>query len=144
MKNDAAVVTSTNRHRFFAVVVFVARLKVNKTSLLFSVLTTARVALCSDYCFYRLLNYDGLYLLDQWRSYDFVLRKRVMDILLRKLLHIPYTQYDENYRSFNDIIILKNISFEFFVLRVCLCLKLPNDNRVLFVLEFRNNLIALE
>lgn len=36
-----------------------------------------------------------------------------MDSLLVK--HMPYTQYDENYRSFNDIIILKNTSFEFFI-----------------------------
>lgn len=65
-----------------------------------------------------------------------------MDSLLVE--HMPYTQYDENYRSFNDIIILKNISFEFFILRACLCLKLPNDNHVIFVSEFRNNLITLE
>lgn len=45
---------------------------------------------------------------------------------------------------FNYIIILKNISIKFFILRYNFCLKLTNDNHGFTLSGFRNNLMTFE
>lgn len=58
----------------------------------------------------------------------------IVDIFLK----LPLCSIGYNSWKFN-IVILKIICFEFFILCTCLCLHLINDNRSFSVSEFRND-----